>query len=227
MKKETSKEIRLAIVDDNPINRRTVEDKLQSFDDVKIIFEAINGEDFFNKLDALPKDELPNIVLMDLEMPVLDGISTISLASIKYPEMKFIVLTIFEDNDKIFEAIKAGASGYLLKEDRAVNILESLRNALEFDGIPMSPAIARRAMRLLSGDTSISSTPQDKTEYLLTEREIEILKEIVKGSSHSEIGERLFISPNTVRTHMNNIYKKLHLNSRSQIINWAYKNNLM
>lgn len=227
MKKETSKEIRLAIVDDNPINRRTVEEKLQSFDDVKIIFEAINGEDFFNKLDALPKDELPNIVLMDLEMPVLDGISTISLASIKYPEMKFIVLTIFEDNDKIFEAIKAGASGYLLKEDRAVNILESLRNALEFDGIPMSPAIARRAMRLLSGDTSISSTPQDKTEYLLTEREIEILKEIVKGSSHSEIGERLFISPNTVRTHMNNIYKKLHLNSRSQIINWAYKNNLM
>ena len=227
MKKETSKEIRLAIVDDNPINRRTVEDKLQSFDAVKIIFEAINGEDFFNKLDALPKDELPNIVLMDLEMPVLDGISTISLASIKYPEMKFIVLTIFEDNDKIFEAIKAGASGYLLKEDRAVNILESLRNALEFDGIPMSPAIARRAMKLLSGDTSISAAPQDKTEYLLTEREIEILKEIVKGSSHSEIGERLFISPNTVRTHMNNIYKKLHLNSRSQIINWAYKNNLM
>lgn len=227
MKKETSKEIRLAIVDDNLINRRTVEDKLKSFDDVKIIFEAINGEDFFSKLDDLPKDALPNIVLMDLEMPVLDGISTISLASIKYPEMKFIVLTIFEDNDKIFEAIKAGASGYLLKEDRAVNILESLRNALEFDGIPMSPAIARRAMRLLSGDASISSTPQDKTEYLLTEREIEILKEIVKGSSHSEIGERLFISPNTVRTHMNNIYKKLHLNSRSQIINWAYKNNLM
>ncbi len=142
--------------------------------------------------------------------------------------MKFIVLTIFEDNDKIFEAIKAGASGYLLKEDRGINILESLKNALEFDGVPMSPAIARRAMRLLSGETSLSTTfTKDKTEYVLTDREIEILKEIVKGSPHFEIGEKLFISPNTVRTHMNNIYKKLHLNSRSQIINWAYKNNLI
>ncbi len=79
-------------------------------------------------------------------MPVLDGIAAIASGSIKYPEIKYIVLTIYADDDKIFEAIKAGASGYLLKEDRAVNIVEAISNVVEFDGIPMSPAIARRAM---------------------------------------------------------------------------------
>lgn len=217
--------INVAIVDDNAVNRHTIKEKLLPYTDIELVFEGQNGEDFFLKLEKLAKEECPQVVLMDLEMPVLDGISTISAASVKYPDMKFIVLTIYEDNDKIFEAIKAGASGYLLKEDKAVNIVEAINNVIEFDGIPMSPAIARRAMKLLSDAPKPERMQQTPYDYQLTFREMEILREIVKGLSSAEIGEMLFISPNTVRTHVNNIYKKLHLNSRSQIINLAHKNN--
>ena len=162
---------------------------------------------------------------MDLEMPILDGIVTIASASIKFPEIKYIVLTIYEDDDKIFEAIKAGASGYLLKEDKALNIEEAMKNVVQFDGIPMSPAIARRAMDLLRDTPKPTASMQNAIiEHQLSDREMEILREVVKGYNHHEIADKLFISPNTVRTHVNNIYKKLHLNSRSQVMNLAYKN---
>ncbi len=215
--------IKVAIVDDNSVNRQTIKEKLQPYQDISLVMEAENGESFFRKFEALDKEDFPQVVLMDLEMPVLDGISTISIASVKYPQIKFIVLTIYEDNDKIFEAIKSGASGYLLKEDKAVNIVEAITNVIEFDGIPMSPAIARRAMNLLKeAPKPQPETPTENSQ--LSEREMEILKEIVIGKSPIEIAETLFISPNTVRTHVNNIYKKLHINSRSQAINLAYKN---
>ena len=216
--------VKVAIVDDNQINRKTINEKLSLYKDINILFEAINGEDFFEKLNS-SKENLPKVVLMDLEMPVLDGISTIASASIKFPEIKFIVLTIYEDDDKIFEAIKAGASGYLLKEDKAINIVEAITNVVEYDGIPMSPAIARRAMELLKETPKqIPSLQNTVIDHKLSDREMEILKEVVKGYNHHEIAEKLFISPNTVRTHVNNIYKKLHLNSRSQVMNLAYKN---
>lgn len=219
--------IKLGIVDDNSMNRRTIREKIAPYTDFTITVEADNGENFFDEIKNLKNEDLPDVVLMDLEMPVLDGISTISLASIKYPKIKFIVLTIFEDNDKIFEAIKAGASGYLLKEDKAINIIEAITNVIEYNGIPMSPAIARRAMKLLSEapKPEVKKEVEEEIDVHLSDREMEILREIVKGNSHHTIAENLFISPNTVRTHVNNIYKKLHLNSRSQIINLAYKMN--
>ena len=217
--------IRVAIVDDNQINRITIKEKLAPYQDVKLIFEAINGEDYFDKLNLISKEQYPHVVLMDLEMLILDGIVTIATASVKFPEIKYIVLTIYEDDDKIFEAIKAGASGYLLKEDKAVNIVEAITNVVEYNGIPMSPAIARRAMELLrEAPKPIASIAESTVENQLSDREMEILKEVVKGYNHHEIAEKLFISPNTVRTHINNIYKKLHLNSRSQVMNLAYKN---
>ena len=216
--------MRIGIVEDNFINRRITKEKLVPFQEIQLVIEAENGEDFFDLMKQLPKDSYPDVVLIDLEMPILDGISTISIASIRYPDIKFIVLTIFEDNDKIFEAIKAGASGYLLKEDKAINIIDSITNVIEFDGIPMSPAIARRAMKLLS-ETSVQVEKVENIDaYQMSVREIEVLKEIVQGNKLADIAEKLFISPNTVRTHVNNIYKKLHLNSRSQVINLAYKN---
>ena len=217
--------IRVAIVDDNQINRITIKEKLLPYNDIKLIFEASNGEDYFEKLNLLPKEQYPHVVLMDLEMPILDGIATIATGSVKYPDVKYIVLTIYEDDDKIFEAVKAGASGYLLKEDKAINIVEAITNVINFNGIPMSPAIARRAMELLrEAPKPEFSNAETVVEHQLSEREMEILKEVVKGYNHHEIAEKLFISPNTVRTHVNNIYKKLHLNSRSQVMKLAYKN---
>lgn len=217
--------MKIGIVEDHFINRKIIKEKILPYEDIHIVIEAENGNNFFDLMKNLRKEDYPQVVLIDLEMPVLDGISTISLSSIRYPSIKFIVLTIYEDNDKIFDAIKAGASGYLLKEDKAINIIDAIANVIEYDGIPMSPAIARRAMKLLSGITQNNNTLEKIEDYQLSSREIQILKEIVGGNNPADIAEKLFISPNTVRTHVNNIYKKLHLNSRAQVISLAHKNN--
>lgn len=217
--------MKIGIVEDHFINRKIIKEKILPYEDIHIVIEAENGNNFFDLMKNLRKEDYPQVVLIDLEMPVLDGISTISLSSIRYPSIKFIVLTIYEDNDKIFDAIKAGASGYLLKEDKAINIVDAIANVIEYDGIPMSPAIARRAMKLLSVITQNNNTLEKIEDYQLSSREIQILKEIVGGNNPADIAEKLFISPNTVRTHVNNIYKKLHLNSRAQVISLAHKNN--
>ncbi len=120
--------IRIAIVDDKSINRDTVKKKLQSYRELELVLVAGNGKDFLEQIKELPEKTKPQVVLMDLDMPILDGIETIRVASAIYPQTKFIVLTVFEDTERIFEAIKAGANGYLLKDDRAVNIVDAITN---------------------------------------------------------------------------------------------------
>jgi DNA-binding NarL/FixJ family response regulator len=214
--------IRIGIVDDNQLNRTTVKDKLVKYPEVELVMEAKNGEDFLEQLKAL--SEKPQLILMDLEMPVLDGIKTIAICSPAYPEIKFIVLTVFEDNEKIFEAIKAGAHGYLLKDEKAVNIIEAINQVVEYDGMPMSPVVARKAMEMLRRSEGISAIEEKSSDSLLSERELDILKELATGKSYKTIGEKLFISPFTVRKHVSNIYNKLHVDSRVQAINVAQKN---
>jgi DNA-binding NarL/FixJ family response regulator len=216
--------IKIAIADDKQMNRTTVKEKLMAYKEIELMLEAKNGHDFLEQLKRLPVEKHPQVVLMDLEMPVMDGIQAISLASGAYPGIKFIVLTVFEDNEKIFEAIKAGAGGYLLKDDTAVNIIDAITNVVEYNGIPMSPAIARKTMELLKQSPMKVSVESAVTVPILSDREMEILKEMVTGKNYKAIGEKLFISPLTVRKHVANIYEKLHVNSRAQIINLAYKN---
>jgi len=215
---------RIAIADDKQINRTTVKEKLISFNEIELVIEAKNGHDFLQQLKQLPVEKHPQVVLMDLEMPIMDGIQTIAQATAAYPDIKFIVLTVFEDDEKIFEAIKAGAGGYLLKDDSAVNIIDAITNVVEYNGIPMSPAIARKTMELLKQAPAPVASEKIETESILTDREMEILKEMVTGKNYKAIGEKLFISPLTVRKHTANIYEKLHVNSRAQIINLAHKN---
>ena len=213
--------ILLAIVDDKQINRQTVKDKINAYTEVQLLLEAKNGKEFLQKLKQA--EFKPQVVLMDLEMPELNGIETIRIAAAAYPDIKFIVLTVFEDNDKIFEAIKVGASGYLLKEDSAVNIIDAITNVIEYNGMPMSPSIARKAIDMLAKIPALPAT-EGGVETALSEREMEILKELVSGKNYKTIGEKLFISPLTVRKHVSHIYEKLHVNNRTQVINIAYKN---
>ena len=215
---------RIAIVDDKQINRTTVREKITAYKEIELVLEAKNGHDFLEQLKRLSKEQLPQVVLMDLEMPIMDGIQTISQATAVYHDIKFIVLTVFEDDEKIFEAVKAGAGGYLLKDDSAVNIIDAITNVVEYNGIPMSPSIARRTMELLRHTPTPVATEKTVTESILTDREMEILKEMVTGKNYKAIGEKLFISPLTVRKHTANIYEKLHVNNRAQIINLAHKN---
>ncbi len=219
--------IRLAITDDKAINRQTIKEKMSSFKEVNIVFEAKNGVDFMQQMKAAK--ELPDVALMDLEMPEMDGIETIKMATASFPSIKFIVLTIFEDNDKIFEAIKAGASGYLMKEESAVNIIDAITNVHEHNGIPMSPGIARKAMEMLKQVPMHVYQENEENEDVkednagLSNREMDVLKELVSGKNYKAIGEKLFISPMTVRKHVSHIYDKLHVNSRAQVINIAHK----
>ena len=219
--------IKIAIADDKIVNRQTVIAKLFNYKEVELLFEAKDGRDFLEILKT--NSTKPDVVLMDLEMPNLDGIETIRLASAAYPDIKFIVLTVFEDNQKIFEAIKAGANGYLLKEDSAVNIIDAITNVYHFNGIPMSPAIARKAMEILRQIPTHADVENDSETLVVEEntglsvREMEILKEMVGGKNYKAIGEKLFISPLTVRKHAAHIYEKLHINTRAQMISIAHK----
>lgn len=214
--------VKIAIVDDKSIVRRAIKDKLYASGEITVVMEASNGEEFLKKINESAADLLPQIVLMDLEMPEMDGIQTIAIASNIFPEIKFIVLTVFDNNEKIFEAIKAGANGYLLKDDDAINLKEAILNVINYNAVPMSPAIARKTLGLLK--TGFSGD-QNKTHLnALSSREQDVLQLLVEGLEYKQIAEKLFISPATVRTHIANIYQKLHVNSKAQAIMLAYKN---
>ncbi len=220
-------EIKIAIVDDKSINRKTVIQKLAFYKEVQIVFEASNGKDFLEQLQRLSSEDKPHLVLMDIDMPIMDGIEAIKIGSGIYPELKFIVLTVFEDTERIFEAIKVGANGYLLKEDKAINIMDAITNVIEYNGVPMSPIIARKAMELMLNSPKPIITNNKTIDLGLTARETEILKELASGATYNAIGEKLFISPLTVRKHVANLYEKLHVSTRMQIVSIAQKNNLI
>lgn len=215
--------IRIAFVEDNPVNRNTFLRKLETLPEYELVFSAVNGHDCLEQLKGLPASLLPSVVFMDLEMPELNGIQTISLAKGIYPEIHFIVLTVFDDEEKIFEAIKAGASGYLLKHEPAQVLDESIRNVLEYGGAPMSPAIARKALQLLSRTSPPSQQEGSSLPEHITERETEILQYIVAGWDAKRIASTVNLSVLTVRKHIANIYVKLHVNSKAQAINLAHK----
>src|SRR5579871_2243562 len=213
--------IKVAFVDDNMVNRNTFVRKVQNFDDLEIAFIAPNGSTCLEQLKELSPEKMPQVLFVDLQMPNMSGIQLIQIAKVLYPSLHFIVLTVFDDDERIFEAIKAGANGYLLKDDNAIT------NSLDQGGAPMSPSIARKAFDMLS-KASVASVQHDKSESsfdsLLSEREKEILQHTIKGYSPKQIADTLFISIYTVRKHIANIYEKLHVNSNTQVMNLAYKN---
>lgn len=219
--------LRIGLVDDKAVNRNSVADKIRQFDDLILSFIAVNGNDCLEQLKGMPLDKMPQIIFMDLEMPEMDGVQTISIARSLYPEIYFIVLTVFDDDDKIFEAIKAGANGYLLKDENAAALHSAIKNVSEIGGAPMSPAIARRAFHMLSKSEMQTSKAAvtDFPDNLITEREKEILLHTINGFDAKRIAEILDISVLTIRKHIANIYQKLHVNSKAQIISLAHKNN--
>lgn len=217
--------MKVALVDDNAINRNNFIQKMEQYPDVQITIIANSGDDFLEKIKGMPHEKLPRVVFMDIQMPGLSGIETISLAKPIFEFMHFIVLTVFEDDENIFEAIQAGASGYLLKHESAATIRESIDEVLEFGGAPMSPAIARRTLKLLGQSKQAESTPHPTLiDTLLSEREREVLLHMVNGYDAKRIAEITEISTLTVRKHIANIYTKLHVNSKAQVISLAHKN---
>lgn len=215
---------RIALAEDNMVNRNTFMQKLKVADNLQLVFAVTDGHQCMEQLKGLPHDRQPEVVFMDLEMPGMDGIETIRIAKSLYPHIHFIVLTVFDDDEKIFEAIQAGASGYLLKHEPAAVLQDAVVNVLEFGGAPMSPAVARKTLKLLSNANSSEKSGQTGLPATITEREQEILQYMVNGWDAKRISAALNISVLTVRKHIANIYDKLHVNSKAQIISLAHRN---
>lgn len=214
----------IALAEDKQVNRNTILQKIASAGGLEVVFVAAHGGDCLDQLKGLPHGRLPQVVFMDLEMPVLGGIEAIRIGKALYPQVHFIVLTVFDDDEKIFEAIRAGATGYLLKHEPASVLAEAVVSVLEYGGAPLSPAIARKALRLLS----VAPVPAGGTEATIpeaiSERERDILKHLVSGWDAKRISSELGLSVLTVRKHIANIYTKLHVNSKAQVISLAHKN---
>lgn len=220
--------IKVAVVDDKAINRQSIKERIMLAQNMELYFMADNGSTFLARMKEVSlTNAFPDVVLMDIDMPVMDGIAAVAIAKELYPQVDFLMLTVFDDEDKIFEAIKSGASGYLLKEESMEKLSEAIQQVKEFGAVAMSPIVARKAMVMLAKDRSAVGTDIQKSkageEYNLSDREMEILKSMVDGLDYRRIGDKLYLSPHTVRTHIGNIYKKLHVCSKVDAVKIAIK----
>lgn len=212
---------KIAIVDDKVQNRHSLAEKINFSGEMEIVFMARNGKDYLDQLRKLPQSKHPQLVLMDIDMPEMNGIEAVRVGHNLYEHVKYIMLTVFDDDDKLFDAIQAGADGYLLKEERVDKIAEAIKEVIEQQGAPMSPSIARKAFNLL---TNQRKEKEESIDTTLSDREMDILKGMVRGLDYRKIADELFLSPYTVRTHINNIYQKLHVSSKAQAVTLAVKN---
>ncbi len=214
--------LKIAIADDNSFLIHAIKEKLSFFEDVVIKHTSGNGSELLTKLE---ENHNLDLILMDIEMPVLNGIETTQIVKQKYPHIKIIMLTAFDNDEHIFNAIKAGADGYLLKEINPKELYEGIRETLK-GGAAMNPSIAMKTLKLLRNPIDIQN-PRDQEEISLSNREVEVLEQLSKGLSHSVIADHLFISPSTVRKHIENIYKKLQVHSKIEAVNKARNHNII
>lgn len=168
------------------------------------------------------KDTKPDIVLMDIAMPGMNGIEAVKMIRTKYPDLKILMQTIFQDNEKIFDSILAGANGYILKNTSPTGILEAIKEIID-GGAPMSPSVATKVLKMVSQQTPV---PKGDS-FNLSGREIEILRCLVKGMSYKMIADACKISIDTVRAHVKNIYEKLQVHSKTEAVMAAIKGNIV
>ena len=213
--------IKLAIVDDNLFLQKAVAEKLSFFEDLNCRFFANNGSDLLEKLDGKPNLDL---ILMDIEMPVMNGIEATSAVKARYPHIKIIMLTVFDNDENIFHSIKAGADGYLLKEVNPADLYQGIIDTMN-GGATMTPSIALKTLKLFRNPMSFDTA--DAPEVNLTAREIEVLEQLSKGLKYNAIADNLVLSVGTIRKHVENIYTKLQVHNKIEAIQKAKNNNLI
>ena len=214
---------KIAIAEDKKCLAPAIEEKISFFDDLKFKFRGANGAELIGKLAA---DSNIDIVLMDIQMPEMNGLEATELIKAKHPQIKVIMLTVMDDDENIFNAIKAGADGYLLKETNPEELHNGIKQVLD-GGAAMTPSIALKTLNLLRFPQRLTQDKIQQEEIELSKREIEILEQLSKGLNYQSISDNLIISPATVRKHIENIYKKLQVHNKIEAIQKAVKHNLL
>ena len=208
--------ILVAIVEDDSLIRNALGDYINAQDNMACTVAKESVESFLNVLHT---DNLPDVLLMDIGLPGMSGISGIKIIKDKYPDINCIMLTVYHDSHKIFQSLRAGASGYLLKNIPFSEIKEVI-TIVSQGGSFMSPQIARKVIEYFQGI-------RDKHQSPLTDKEKEIVMGLVDGMSYKKIADKSFISVETVRSHIKNIYKKLHVHSQSEAVAKAIRKKII
>jgi DNA-binding NarL/FixJ family response regulator len=218
----TTEAIRVLVVDDHALFRRGLIMVLESEEGVEVVAEAEDGDEAIAKAEEFA----PDVVLMDVRMPKTSGIDATRKIADVIPTAKILMLTVSDEEEDLFEAIKAGASGYLLKEISIEEVADAIRAVVEGQSL-ISPSMASK---LLSEFNSLAKRAEEKQNIptpRLTDRELEVLKLVAQGMSNREIAGQLFISENTVKNHVRNILEKLHLHSRMEAVVYAVREKLL
>jgi DNA-binding NarL/FixJ family response regulator len=213
--------IRLALADDNRLMQQTIAEKLSFYPGTELKMIAANGDDLLAKLEKNPRIDL---ILMDIEMPVMNGIDATFGVKQRFPHIKIIMLTVFDNDEHIFRAIKAGADGYLLKETNPEELHRAITETMN-GGASMTPSIALKTLRMFREPVDFSRSTTN--EIKLTARETDVLEQLSTGLKYEQIAANLVISTGTVRKHIENIYGKLQVGNKLEAIRKAKDSNLI
>ncbi len=215
--------IKILLVDDQKLIRQGIQLLLETEDDLSVIGHADNGKQAVQKAQELQ----PDVILMDVRMPEMDGVQATREILSKMPTCGIIILTTFDDDETIFEGLKAGARGYLLKDISSEEMAEAVRTVAAGEAL-IQPSITRKVLSEFSrmAAAPVNSQPQSLVEPL-TEREMEVLLAISRGKSNKEIAEELFITEGTVKNHVSNLIAKLEVRDRTQAVLKAQTLNLI
>ena len=219
---EATPVIRVLVADDQELYRRGLDVVLSTEEDISVVAEAGNGEEAVQRAIECA----PDIVLMDIKMPKIDGIEAAHQIKESVPSTKIIMLTVSDDDTHLYDAIKAGANGYLLKDLAIEEVPEAIRKVYAGESL-ISPSMASKLLTEFSSLSRKVEQRQQLNTPVLTAREIEVLKLVAKGMSNREIADELYISENTVKNHVRNILEKLHLHSRMEAVLYAMREQII
>lgn len=214
---------KIAIAEDNHFLMKAIEEKLSFFEEIEIKITAKNGAELLGKLE---ENHLIDVILMDIQMPEMDGIRATELVKKNHPQIKVIMLTVVDDDEYVFRAIKSGANGYLLKEISPDKLQKSIVEVMN-GGAPMTPSIALKTLNLLRKPELHFDDGKEQEDIALSKRETEILTQVSKGLNYQKIADNLVISPSTVRKHIENIYRKLQVHNKMEAVQKAQKKNII
>jgi DNA-binding NarL/FixJ family response regulator len=218
---ETGKQLRVAIADDHRLMLDGIRRALEAAPDITVVGEAMTGEEM---IELVPKVK-PDVVILDMRMPKGDGLSTLSRLKADHPDLKVIILSMFEEPDDINEALEKGASGYVVKSINPLDLPSTIRQVV--DGSVYHPGVPGAIGGTGSGSSKSGTAKDAAPPAGLTERELTILRLVAEGLSNLDIASKLYVTEQTVKFHLSNIYRKLGVGNRTEATRYAYRNGLI